>query len=161
MNYFELFDIKPSPYVDKQKVAVKYFQMQRETHPDFFMHATEAEKAEALQRSSWANEGYAIFNNQQKTMEHYLQVTDVITEGEKYQLSPDFLMEMMELNDSLDEKGNEVAKHEILDIQKAIELPVKKYLNGTDNPDEKGMLELKEYYYQKKYLDRILERLGD
>ena len=99
MNYFDIFGIEPAPVVDIKKISATYFEIQRSTHPDFFMHATEYEKQEALERSSKANEGYAVFKDGQKTLEHYLKVTGAITEGEKHQLSPEFLMEMMDLND--------------------------------------------------------------
>ena len=113
MNYFDIFGIEPAPAVDIKKISAVYFGIQRATHPDFFMQATEAEKQEALEKSSRANEGYAVFEDSQKTLEHYLNVTGTITEGEKYQLSPEFLMEMMELNDSIEEMEHQTARQEI------------------------------------------------
>ena len=124
MNYFDIFGIEPAPVVDIKKISATYFEIQRSTHPDFFMHATEVEKQEALERSSKANEGYAVFKDAQKTLEHYLKVTGAITEGEKHQLSPEFLMEMLELNDGLDDMDPNAAKEEVHKMEESIKIPV-------------------------------------
>ena len=61
MNYFDFFDFKMAPVIDKTRVAKKYFDLQKQYHPDFYTQATEAEKEEALDISSQINKAFKIF----------------------------------------------------------------------------------------------------
>jgi molecular chaperone HscB len=162
MNYFELFDLPVSPRIDKTRVAEKYFELQKRSHPDFFTQATEAEQEGSLQQSADINKAFTIFQHDEKTLEYFLQLKDIIKPDEKYQLPPAFLMEMMELNETLSEKDGVTIAGEMADIEKPLldEItPILADLSG--NYDAAAMEKLKAYYYKKKYLKRILERLGD
>jgi molecular chaperone HscB len=163
MNYFELFDLPMAPVVDKSLLSKKYFELQKKYHPDFFTNETEVEKEAVLQQSADINKAYKIFQHKEKTIEYFLRQKNIIATDEKYNLPPDFLMEMMELNEALDEANPEstaekVAAYET-QLYKEIE-PI--LLNNADANDSPVNLEkLKAYYYKKKYLERILERLSD
>jgi molecular chaperone HscB len=161
MNHFELFDIPASPVVQKKIITEKYHLIQRQTHPDFHTQATEDEKEAALNRSSQANEAYAIFSNSQRTLEYYLWEMGEIKEGESYALPSAFLMEMMELNEELESLDNIESRKKITTIIEQISGGVADWLEGRKVPDKQGLEMMKEYYYKKKYIDRILERLGD
>ena len=108
MNYFELFEIPVSIKIDKSTLAQKYFDIQKKYHPDFFAQGTEAEQADALEQSSAANKALKIFKNEDETIKYVLQLKGLLEEEEKYQLPPEFLMEMMELNEELSENRSEI-----------------------------------------------------
>ena len=101
MNYFELFGIPVSLTIDKSKLAKKYFELQKKYHPDFFTQNNEAEQDEALEKSSAINKALKVFQNKDSTIKYVLQLKGLLEEEEKYQLRPDFLMEVMELNEQL------------------------------------------------------------
>lgn len=162
MNYFELFGFPVSPRVDKTLVSQKYFALQKINHPDFFTQATEAEKEDALQQSAAINKAFTIFQNDEKTIEYFLQEKGVIQTDEKYQLPPDFLMEMMELNETLNEKDGVTLAEEMADIERPLLEEINPILEKSSRDiDASEMEKLKAYYYKKKYLKRILDRLGD
>jgi len=162
MNYFELFGFPVSPRVDKTLVSQKYFALQKINHPDFFTQSTEAEKEDALQQSAAINKAFTIFQNDEKTIEYFLQEKGVIQTDEKYQLPPDFLMEMMELNETLPEKDGVTLAAEMADIERPLLEEIKPILEKSSTDMDNNELEkLKAYYYKKKYLKRILDRLGD
>ena len=162
MNYFELFGFPVSPRVDKTLLSQKYFALQKINHPDFFTQATEAEKEDALQQSAAINKAFTIFQNDEKTIEYFLQEKGVIQTDEKYQLPPDFLMEMMELNETLNEKDGVTLAEEMADIERPLLEEIKPILEKSSTDMDNSELEkLKAYYYKKKYLKRILDRLGD
>ena len=83
------------------------------------------------------------------------------------QLPPDFLMEVLEINEQLmdaEDASEMKAKLEtgsITNLQTEIYEPVKEivehYQEGATS--EKELLQVKEYYYKKKYLDRITREL--
>ena len=81
---------------------------------------------------------------------------------EKFQLPNDFLMQMMEINETLAEKDGVTLAAEMAEIEKELYNEIIPLLQQPPgNITEEGMHKLKEYYYKKKYLSRILARLGD
>ena len=118
MNYFQLFNFPVSPLVDKSLLAQKYFELQKKFHPDFFTQSSDEEKEMALQQSADINKAFAVFKNEEKTIEYFLLLKGFIEAGEKYQLPPDFLMQMMELNETLDEKDGVTLAAEMAALEK-------------------------------------------
>jgi molecular chaperone HscB len=162
MNYFELYNIPVSFQPDRQLVKEKFYELSRKYHPDFFSNATEDEQSEALEKSSAVNKAFKIFSNADETIKYVLQQKKILEEEEKYQLPSGFLMEMMELNELAMEEDAETMRRKIADIQNEIYEPVKAivehYTEGVTSKEE--LLQVKEYYFKKKYLNRILEGLG-
>ncbi|MFZ9146036.1 MAG: iron-sulfur cluster co-chaperone HscB C-terminal domain-containing protein [Sediminibacterium sp.] len=162
MNYFELFGLPIGFQVDTNKLRAAFMDIQRASHPDKFAQNNSYEQDEALERSALANKGFSLLNNKDQIMPYVLELKGIIDADEKYALSPDFLMEMMELNEAWMEADDESAKQSILSQIKAIQdeilEPIKGYLemDQIDSISQEAMLQIKEYYYKKKYLDRIL-----
>ncbi len=162
MNYFELYNIPVSLKPDQQLVKQKFYELSRKYHPDFFSNATDDEQAEVLEKSSAVNKAFKTFTNADETIKYVLQQKGLLEEEEKYQLPPEFLMEVMELNEQALEADKSSTEHQISNIQNEIYEPVKAviehYKEGITTKEE--LLQVKEYYFKKKYLNRILEGLG-
>lgn len=162
MNYFDLFELPVAPRVDKSSLAKKYFELQKRYHPDFFSNASEEDREEALQKSAAINKAFNIFQDEQKTIEYFLQERKLIAEEEKYNLPPDFLMEMMDINESLDEDEPSVTRSKVMNYEKELFTEIEPVLTAYNEHNSAAMQEkLKAYYYKKKYLRRILDRLPD
>ncbi len=162
MNYFELYNIPVSLKPDQQLVKQKFYELSRKYHPDFFSNASDDEQAEVLEKSSAVNKAFKTFANADETIKYVLQQKGLLEEEEKYQLPPEFLMEVMELNEQALEADKSSTEHQISNIQNEIYEPVKAviehYKEGITTKEE--LLQVKEYYFKKKYLNRILEGLG-
>ena len=158
MNYFELFEMPVTLEIDPGKLAKKYFELQKKYHPDFYTQASEYEQEEALEISSQLNKALKVFKDQDETIKYVLQLKGLLEEEEKYQLPPDFLMEMMELNEELsDESAARIAS-----IEKELYSEVGSIIENYNDERirEQELQKLKAYYYKKKYLKRILDRLA-
>jgi molecular chaperone HscB len=158
MNYFELFELPVSLKIDQGKLAQKYFELQKKNHPDFFTQSTEHEQEEALEISSQLNKALKIFKHREETIKYVLQLKGLLKEDEKYPLPTDFLLEMMELNEALsDDSAAQVA---VIDQElfRQVQPVIENYNDATVSMAD--LLKLKEYYYKKKYLQRILDRTG-
>lgn len=150
---------------DEKEVKKTFYELSRKYHPDFYTNAPEDEQAKVLEVSSQVNRAYKTFQNKDETIKYVLQQKGLLAEEEKYALPPSFLMEMLELNEQLMEakaEGDEAAmstfKEQIKNIETEIYEPVKNivehYQEGITTEEE--LLQVKEYYYKKKYLSRIL-----
>jgi molecular chaperone HscB len=165
MTHFELYQIPISFKPDIAWVKKRFYQLSREYHPDFFVSGTREEKVHVLAISAQVNKAYQVFNDESSLIKYILTMKGLLLEEEKYQLSPPFLMEVMEINELLMDAGDQETKNsirsQIESLQNAIYEPVKtiitNYQEGVSS--EKELLQVKEYYYQKKYLDRILAEL--
>ncbi|HPG12250.1 MAG TPA: Fe-S protein assembly co-chaperone HscB [Chitinophagaceae bacterium] len=166
MNYFELFAIPVSLKVNTKELAPRFFELSKKYHPDFFIKDSVEAQAEALEKSSLLNKAWKTFQSEDATLKYVLQLKNRIEEEEKYELPPDFLMEVLEINESLmDADEPEVAENirsSVNRLYEEIYNPVRQlvenYKDETVSDTELG--QLKEYYYKKKYLDRISSQLA-
>ena len=153
MNYFELYNVPVSLLPDQKLLKQKFYELSRKFHPDFFTQENEFEQSEALEMSSQINKAYKVFQNRDETIKYVLQLKGLLEEEEKYQLPPDFLMEMIELNEQLTEAKMEedssamaALKQTIEDKEKEIYEPVKaiieSYKDGQTTNEE--LLKVKE-----------------
>lgn len=166
MHYFELFGLPVAFKVDKNGLAKRYFALQKQYHPDYYSGATRQEQEAALEQSSMVNKAFKVLQDPDATMQYVLQLKGLLAEDEKYTLPQDFLMEMMELNEAIMEakmEGTGTADIEtrIADLQTQLYAPVQaiveQYQEGVTS--EEALLQVKDYYFKKKYLNRILEGL--
>jgi molecular chaperone HscB len=165
MTHFELYSIPISLRPNLALVKQKFYSLSRAYHPDFHSQSTDDEQADMLERSSQVNMAYKVFLDPDATIKYVLQLKGLLEEEEKYQLSPDFLMEMLDLNDEAMDSSTPEEKTQlqqtIANFQIQIYEPVAKIVENyqDDTVSQKELLQIKEYYYRKKYLDRIAQGL--
>lgn len=160
MNYYELFGIPEKPRIDNTVVSKKYLQLQKQFHPDFYSDKDEEEKNFAEEQSANINKALKTFKNEDLALAYFLKRKGLIRDEEKYSLPPDFLMEMMDINELLTE-DEAVAKKKIEAFENDLRQEAEPMLAKEADHTEAELLQLKDYYYKKKYLHRILERLEE
>jgi molecular chaperone HscB len=170
INYFELYHLPVSFHPDQDIIKKKYYELSRQFHPDRFGQAGTAAMEEALQMSSINNEAYKTLRDPDATIKYLLTLNGVLEDDEKYNLPPNFLMEMMELNEAVSEyelePENEEMKqtaikslNDLMDLwQEEVNPLIERFDNGDNSRELLG--EIKDYYFRKKYLLRIQERIG-
>ena len=165
MTYFELFDIPVQLKINAASLSNKFFELSRKYHPDYFANENDEAQADVLEKSALLNKAWKVFQNPDETIKYVLQLKGLLVEEEKYELPPDFLMEVLEINEELmdmQESGIPKLESRISELQSEIYEPVKNivedYKDGSTT--EKELLQVKEYYYKKKYLDRIRRQLA-
>lgn len=168
MNYFELFEVPVQLKIDAKALTQKYFNLSRKYHPDYFALSSETDQEEAVQKSAMLNKAWQTFCQPDETIKYVLKLKGLLEEEEKYALPPPFLMEVMDLNEQLMELEMEQdgallsqAKAKTEELKKQIYSDVapimEHYQEGITT--EKELLQVKAYYYQKKYLYRIEEKI--
>jgi len=166
MNYFELFEIPVSLKIDTTTLSKKFFALSKKFHPDYTVNESSDVQAEALERSAQLNKAWKTFQNPDATIKYVLMEKGLLQEEEKYELPPAFLMEVLEINEQLMEMDEATDRTQlssiISNLSSEIYEPVKEivenYKDGVSTEEE--LLQVKEYYYKKKYLDRIRKELS-
>jgi len=170
MNYFELYEIPVSFLADEIHIKQRYYLNSKKYHPDFFINESEDKQAEVLHLSTLNNDAYRLLTDFDKRVAYILTLTGQISDAEKFVLPPDFLMEMMDINEKMMElSANDM--HAIADVTNEIailEKSLNSYLQASckqfDAHDqveqESVLLAIKDAYYRKKYLLRIKDSLN-
>jgi len=100
VDYFELFGIERSFDLDVDDLGNRYLELSKEVHPDRFVNAPSRERVAALQRSMQLNDAYKTLKKPIARAE-YMLASEGVTIGANERLGPEFLMEVMELREEL------------------------------------------------------------
>ena len=166
MNYFELFELPVQFSVDKARLKKKFYELSRSHHPDYFAQQEGHLQEQALDKSAAINKAYKILGNQDATIKYVLELKGLLTENEKYNLPPLFLMEMMELNERLAEAQPDASERasllqDVMQTEAGLYQPVKHLIEGynDDTATVEDLEKIKDYYFKKKYLERLKQLL--
>lgn len=163
-NYFEFYGLPVSFHIDKRKLKSLFYQKSRAFHPDFFVQETAATQQEALMSATINNQAYKVLSKLETRIKYVLELKNMISEGERYQLPPMFLMQMMDINENLMELEFEANANKLQEIEqkvKNIAQNLRNEIQATlDNYEDKAeqienLKKIKEFYYKNQYLLRI------
>lgn len=161
-NFFELFGLEEKFWPDEEKLTQVFYEKIRLTHPDHQAGDLPAQ-ADAIKETAQINEGFNVLKSFEKRVLYILVSKGKWNEGEKHTLPPDFLMDMLDLNDEISEavtNGDEKAKEHIMeelneragDIMVTLNLQTRKY---DETPEDDLLEEVKEQYQKLQYLKRL------
>ncbi|ENN81246.1 hypothetical protein YQE_02340, partial [Dendroctonus ponderosae] len=152
-NLDEKFDI------DAKELHMQYRRLQAQLHPDKFTQKTAEEKEISESFSSLVNKAYNNLQFPLKRAEHLLELRgDQLNEKENAVDDPEFLMEMMELNEELENTTN-VEKLKALNIKNRTQLEI-----ITKNIDEcfkeNDLKQAKYFVIKMKYYTSLGNRIN-
>jgi len=102
-NYFELFGLKPAFELDIDSIAARYRDLQRAVHPDKFANAPDQERRLSVQQAAQINEAYQTLKLPLSRARYLLELNGITLNDNDTAMEPMFLMEQMELRESLAE----------------------------------------------------------
>ncbi len=162
MDYFELFELPVSLKADNAVVLKKYYALSRQFHPDRFSLQDTAAQNEALTMSAHVNEAKGILDDPYKRLAYILREQNMLEQEEKYALPPIFLAQMMDINEQLMENPSDDQKQKIKALVQEIADDIFSEVSSFFEQDildcsAEVLQKLKDYYFKKKYLNRIVE----
>ena len=169
MNYFEFYDLPVSFQIDLDTLKRKYYEISRSAHPDFHTLASEAKQEEMLERSTINNRAYKTLIDFDRRLKYILDLFGKLKAEGENKVPQDFLMEMMDLNESLMELQTEPSKErenailkEIAQFEEQSLMEIQSTLAVEDLYvlSEKQWAELTDHYLKSRYLKRIRENIG-
>ena len=102
-NYFQLFEIEKSLFIDLNVLEEKYLELQKEFHPDKYVNASDQEKRISLQITSYINEAYKTLKNDYLKSIYLLKIEGYKLEDQNNTISDSaFLMHQMELREEFE-----------------------------------------------------------
>ncbi|MFN4080014.1 MAG: iron-sulfur cluster co-chaperone HscB C-terminal domain-containing protein [Saprospiraceae bacterium] len=167
-NYFEFFDLPTSFQIDEAELKRRYYDNSKRYHPDFHTHADAARQAEMLEMASLNNEAWRTLANHESRTRHLLQLHGLMRdERQTPAMPPDFLMEVMEINEALmdlqmdpDPNNAERARQAIEALRAQLESEAESLKRQWQGPEDLQTLKkIEENFYKKRYLLRIDENL--
>jgi molecular chaperone HscB len=103
-NHFDLFGLVPAFSIEGEALERSYREIQSKVHPDRFAHAGDAERRASLQWTTRVNEAYRTLKDPVQRARHLLELHGVDVAFEtNTAMPPDFLMQQMELRESLED----------------------------------------------------------
>lgn len=167
MNYFDFYGLPVKFNLNEQELKTKYFDLLKTNHPDFFVNDAEKYK-ESLVNSSLNNEAYKCLSNFTNRANHILSLSGLVLEDK---LPPDFLMEMMDINEALDDLQHEkdadklkLLEEEILVIDQNLTEELRHLATQADSFDsieKMPLIGIKENLLKHKYILRLKETLAN
>lgn len=168
MTHFQLFDIPVSFLPDEQLIRQRYFALSKKFHPDFAATLPPQEQMLTLQNATAVNKAYQVLSNFDKRMQYILLEQGAIEEEGKFNLPPDFLMDMMTMNEQAmelkfdpDPSKMQALKATIAQADQQLLdgiMPTLQAWNATGSTDAQ-LAAIREFYYKRKYLRRIQEQM--
>jgi molecular chaperone HscB len=113
-NHFELFGLSPAFALEGEALERSYREIQSKVHPDRFAHAGDAERRASLQWTTRVNEAYRTLKDPVQRARHILELHGVDVAFEtNTAMPPEFLMQQMELRESLEQANTPAALDEM------------------------------------------------
>ncbi|MBT9392701.1 Fe-S protein assembly co-chaperone HscB [Hymenobacter sp. NST-14] len=169
-DYFEFYGLPESFRPDEAALKRQYYALSREYHPDFHATASPEKQREILELATRNTDAYRTLSHPDQRMAYILGRHQLLEEG-KQALPPDFLMEVMELNEQLMELEFEPdpalvsrLEMEVNELNDTLEAGIEPVLTGYEQlPAEArsaALAQVQTYYLKKRYLLRIRESLA-
>ena len=170
-DYFAFYDLPHSFRPDEAALKRLYYAKSRETHPDFHATTSPENQAEMLRQATLNTDAYRTLSDPDKRMAYLLRQNGLLEEGKQEQLPPDFLMDMMDLNEELmelemdaDPAGIAKVATEVTALADTLDAGIEPVLAGyeqlpTDHRPA-ALQQIRTYYLKKRYLLRIQQQVA-
>jgi molecular chaperone HscB len=170
-NYFEFYGLPETFLLDEAALKRQYYAKSRETHPDFHATSPADNQAEMLRQSTLNTDAYRTLANPDQRMAYILRQHGLLEESKQDQLPPDFLMDVMDLNEQLMELETEpnaatqtAVEAEVSALADTLDAGIQPVLAGyPDLPADHrpaALQQIRTYYLKKRYLLRIQQQLA-
>lgn len=102
-NYFQLFGLTEQFDIDLAQLSSAYRDIQRNTHPDKFAHASQRDQLLSMQYTANVNDAYEILTSPLKRATYILKLRGVdLAEDHSTDMDPEFLMQQIEMREELE-----------------------------------------------------------
>ncbi len=170
-DYFAFYGLPESFLPDEAALKRLYYAKSRETHPDFHATSSPGNQAEMLRQATLNTDAYRTLSDPDQRMAYLLRHHGLLVEGQSEQLPPDFLMDVMDLNEQLmelelapDPAAVAPVAAEAQALADTLDAGIQPVLAGYAGlpPDHRpaALRQVLTYYLKKRYLLRIQRQVA-
>lgn len=151
MNHFELYEIPVSFNVSSALLEERYAALRRERPDD---HQVE--------------NAYRLLGDPDALIKYVLDLKGMLHKDEVYEPDPQFTLEVTDINEELVELELDEKREQLMNVEQKTDRLLLKIMEDVapvldnyseDTATEEALLQVKEYWYQKKYVQGILDRI--
>ena len=170
-DYFAFYGLPETFLPDEAALKRLYYAKSRETHPDFHATSSAENQAAMLHQATLNTDTYRTLADPDQRMAYVLRQHGLLEEGKQGQLPPDFLMDMMDLNEQLmdlatapDATAEARVATEVATLTDTLDAGIQPVLAGYEGlPTDHRPAALQQictYYLKKRYLLRIQQQVA-
>lgn len=170
-DYFAFYGLPHSFRPDETALKRLYYAKSRETHPDFHATTSPENQAEMLRQATLNTDAYRTLSDPDQRMAYLLRQNGLLEEGKQEPLPPDFLMDMMDLNEQLmdleiepDAAAQAKVAAEATALADTLDAGIEPVLVGYEGlpADHRpaALQQIRTYYLKKRYLLRIQQQVA-
>lgn len=165
-NHFELFGLAPGFELDLEDLAARYRDLQRAVHPDKFANASDQERRLSVQQAAQINEAYQTLKSPLTRARYLLELAGIALNDTDTSMDPMFLMEQMELRESLAEvRGKSDPFAALMALRETIEEKEGRFITALAGAFERGgQVELegaRETVRKLQFMEKLLSEVEE
>ncbi|KPK11001.1 MAG: hypothetical protein AMJ68_07450 [Acidithiobacillales bacterium SG8_45] len=160
-NYFELFGLPESFSLDLTEVTRRYRELQQQLHPDRFASAPDQQRRLSVQMAALVNEAFQTLKDPVRRGRYLLGLKGIDTgEESDTAMNPAFLMEQMELRESLEsvrDSDNALAELGVLEtgVADAFDARISRLQACLDESGKEDLKMARETVRELQFLQKI------
>jgi molecular chaperone HscB len=155
-DYFSFYDLKPQYAIDKGELKQRYFNLSKQYHPDHFGDSF-SHQNEAILVSTYNNKAFKTLNNDITRAQYLVDLCLNDNELADAKLPQDFLMEMMDFNELIDEADENTKQTVLKDKIEQFQIEIKEEI--TTFATQEHWAELQIALLKWKYIERLNQRI--
>ena len=158
-NYFELFDLETSFFIDEANLKDSYRREIARFHPDQFASKSDSEKLQALQNTSLLNTAFESIKSPLNRASYLLKLEGLDPFDERdTEMDHDFLISQIELREELELIKLKQNADDLEDYLDKIEEQIQSKINLISSAfkEEKGHIEIKNDVRELKFYEQLL-----
>lgn len=164
-NYFELFGLPTGFDVDAGDLSLRYRELQRRVHPDRHSSASPEERRLSMQLTTLVNEAYQTLKDPVRRGRYLLTLQGVVWDETDTAMDPAFLMEQMELRETLEEAQRHDDPHTRLaeianDIERRLDDKIGEF-RGFLAQGEAGRDQARNAVREMQFLEKLLTEIDN
>ena len=158
-NYFELFDLETSFFIDESNLKESYRREIARFHPDQYASKSDSEKLQALQNTSLLNSAFESIKSPLNRASYLLKLEGIDPFDEKdTTMDHDFLISQIELREELELLQLKQSADDLEDYLDKVEdqIQIKIDLISEAFKEDKGHMEIKKDVRELKFYEQLL-----
>lgn len=160
-HFYDVFGLPVQYQVDSTALSSRFRELQAQAHPDKFVNGTDEERRLAVQTTGFLNEAYDTLTNPRLRGRYLLELNGVEFTDQDTTTDPAYLMEQMEIRESIEEAEEAPDPFEELErLNKIIKARQQSVENDFQTSYDQGDFEgAKEAVLKMRFCERIFSEI--